>query len=695
MKIALVGSPNVGKSVIFHHLTGQYVTVSNYPGTTVEVTWGEFKRGKVQADVVDTPGIYSLMPISGEEQVTRELLFMQKPELVLHVIDAKNLQRMLPLTLQLVETGLTVVVVLNMMDEVRERGLKIDPKALAMRLGTRVFPAVSVTGEGIEELKLYLEEYIAGQQIIKSTNICSYPENIEQKITQIHQTLKSAYPVARRSLALFLLQGDTEIWEWVLEEERAAGKEQMLQAKRGSKNPGPNNESQERSLKKDRPANQSATKEFQINKPAMAAEDIEMRLLQIADVREGREVYQATTAVITMARQKKADELLRRVFDTSGFKVPRVQAFLSKLCTQPLTGIPMLFLVLYFGIYKFVGGLGAGTLVDFLDGVLFQKILNPAFTSVFTQLIPNETLRMLFVGDYGVLTLGIRYAVAIILPVVGMFFFAFSILEDSGYFPRLALLIDRIFKAIGLNGRAVIPMILGLGCDTMATMTTRILETRRERLIATFLLALAIPCSAQLGVIAALLTGHKILIWLAVILGVLLIAGYVAGKLMPGEPTGFYMEVPTLRLPRLANIFAKTRARMVWYLAEIMPVFVYSSVLIWVLQTTGTFQQLLQWMRPLMRMLGLPDGAAVTFLFGFFRRDYGAAGLFDLHRTGVLTGDGLVVACVTLTLFVPCIAQLAVMIKEQGVKKGLLIAAFVFPFAFAVGWLISKILILF
>lgn len=694
MKIALVGSPNVGKSVIFHHLTGQYVTVSNYPGTTVEVTWGEFKRGSQKADIVDTPGIYSLMPISGEEQVTRELLFMEKPELVIHVIDAKNLQRMLALTVQLVETGLKVAIVLNMMDEARERGLQIATESLAKRLGLPVFPAVSVTGEGIEELKLYLEKCIAecnnGQQMVKSSNICRYPEHIEQKITQIQQTLKSAYPVARRSIALFLLQGDPEIWEWVLEEEKVAQDEQKLRNKNVRNTEGKS----ETNTNPDTHGRDSTVDTKNLNHIEDLAPNIETRLRQIVGADERREVYQVTITEIAIARQRKVDEFLGRVFDTSGVKIPRLQAFLSKLCTEPVTGLPILFLVLYFGIYKFVGGLGAGTLVDFFDGVLFQKVLNPAFTNLFTQLIPQETLRMLFVGDYGILTLGIRYAAAIILPVVGMFFFAFSILEDSGYFPRLALLIDRLMKVIGLNGRAVIPMILGLGCDTMATMTTRILETRRERLIATFLLALAIPCSAQLGVIAALLTGHKILVWLGVILGVLLAAGFMAGKLMPGEPTGFYMEVPTLRLPKLVNILAKTRARMVWYLAEILPVFIYSSVLIWVLQISGAFEKLLEWMKPLMALLGLPNEAAVTFLFGFFRRDYGAAGLFDLHQSGVLTGDGVVVACVTLTLFVPCIAQLAVMIKEQGVKIGLLIAAFVFPFAFAIGWLISKILLL-
>ena len=189
----------------------------------------------------------------------------------------------------------------------------------------------------------------------------------------------------------------------------------------------------------------------------------------------------------------------------------------------------------------------------------------------------------LFVGEYGILTLGLRYAVAIILPIVGTFFLAFSILEDTGYLPRLAMLMDRVFKGIGLNGRAVIPMVLGFGCDTMATMVTRTLETRRERVIATLLLALAIPCSAQLGVILAMLSGAPgaLLIWGLVITGVFLLVGLLAARLLPGERPTFYMELPPLRLPQLGNVLVKTYTRMEWYLLEVLPFFLLASVVIW------------------------------------------------------------------------------------------------------------------
>ena len=281
---------------------------------------------------------------------------------------------------------------------------------------------------------------------------------------------------------------------------------------------------------------------------------------------------------------------------------------------------------------------------------------------------------------------------AIILPIVGTFFFAFAIIEDSGYLPRLALLIDRFFKAIGLNGRAVIPMVLGFGCDTMATIVTRTLETRRERVIATILLALAIPCSAQLGVIFAILADRPLalLIWAMVVLGIFMLVGFLAARLVPGERAAFYMELPPLRLPRLSNVLVKTYTRMEWYLREVLPLFVLASVLIWIGQITGTFNAALSALDPVVRWIGLPSQATGAILFGFFRRDYGAAGLYDLR--GVLDGVQLTVAAVTLTLFVPCIAQAAVMFKERGWKIALGAIAFIIPFAFIVGWGLSKVL---
>jgi ferrous iron transport protein B len=363
------------------------------------------------------------------------------------------------------------------------------------------------------------------------------------------------------------------------------------------------------------------------------------------------------------------------------------------LLQRPLTGIPILLLVIYVGLYLFVGKFGAGVLVDWIEGTLFAHYITPFLERLFNG-IPWASWRSLYVGEYGVLTLGVRYAVAIILPIVGTFFLFFSVLEDSGYFPRLALLVDRVFKRLGLSGRAVIPMVLGFACDTMATMVTRTLETKRERVLATLLLALAIPCSAQLGVIMAIVSGRPFVltVWLVSIVLTFLLVGMLGAKLMPGEAPVFHMEIPPLRLPRLGNVLTKTYTRMHWYFLEVLPLFLFASVLLWLGQLTGVFEWTVRVLRPVVSALGLPAEASRIFLFGFFRRDYGAAGLFDLERQGLLSPVQLAVAAVTLTLFVPCIAQFLMMVKERGAKTAVGMLAFITPFAFGAGYLLNLLL---
>jgi ferrous iron transport protein B len=335
--------------------------------------------------------------------------------------------------------------------------------------------------------------------------------------------------------------------------------------------------------------------------------------------------------------------------------------------------------------------------VDFLEGTLFEEYFNPWVTGLITGWIPWWWLQELLVGEYGIITLGLRYAVGIILPIVTTFFIFFSLLEDGGYLPRLALLADRVFKWFGMSGRAVIPMVLGLGCSTMATMVTRTLETVRERVIATLLLALAIPCSAQLGVILALLakTPGALMVWIGCMVLLLTLVGILAGRLLPGEAPMFYMELPPMRLPQLSNVLTKTYTRLVWYFLEILPLFILASVLLWLGKITNSFGKLVQLMTPLMNSIGLPSEASVAFIFGFFRRDYGAAGLYDLQTAGLLDGRQLTVAAVTLTLFIPCVAQFLMMYKERGWKVSLAIFFFVSGAAFGSGYLLNRLLLAF
>jgi ferrous iron transport protein B len=565
-RIALVGNANVGKSVVFARLTGQYAVVSNYPGTTVSLTSGRFTAGGEVCELIDTPGVTALDGVLTEdEHVARRILERGGADVVIQVADARNLRRGLMLTSQLSAIGCPVVLALNMIDEARVHGVVIDAAGLSARLGIPVVETVATEGRGIPDLR-----------------------------DAIGRAAVPVFDAAHR--------GDHA-----------------------------------------RLAHDLAV-QFRRHRPRSAA---------------------------------------------------RFQERLGRLVREPLTGLPILALVLY-GMYLAVGVFGAQTLVGIIEAGLFEQVINPGATAFVNRAVPWAIARDFLVGEYGLVTMGMTYAIAIVLPVVATFFFVFGFLEDSGYIPRLAIFSDRIFRTMGLNGKAVLPMVLGLGCDTMATMTTRILGTPKERLIAVLLLALGIPCSAQLATILGILGGVSfaaLVTLFGVVLMQMFLVGFLAARTIPGERSEFIMELPPLRLPLLGNIVRKTLLRVRWYLGEAVPLFLIGTALLFVLSRLGLLTKLTVAAEPVVAgLLGLPRDAAAVFVMGFLRRDYGAAGLFQMAKAGQLDGVQAVVALTVMTLFVPCVANFLMMVKEQGLKPALRILGVVTLIALGTGTVLNAVL---
>jgi ferrous iron transport protein B len=629
--VVLVGNPNVGKSALFGALTGRYAMVSNYPGTTVEITEGLAMLGHRHARIVDTPGAASFLPTSEDERVTRDLLLGSPPRAVVVVGDAKNLERTLVLALQLSETGLPFVVCLNMMDEAAARGIGVDLPALVGHLGVGVVATVAVRRQGIQRLAEAIEDPSRGHAVVR------YPEAVERAIARAIPLLPAA-PFLPRALALMVVAGDATLASWLGER--------------------------------------------------MTPRGLESLEVIIADLR--RELGQSLAYVIGAVRQREAGRIARAVTTTRHGSATRKAGAtrLEALSTHPVWGLPILALVLA-AAYLFVGVLGAQTLVEVFEDGLFGRWINPWAVALCERLLPWEPLRALLVGPYGVVTMALTYSLALVLPIVGTFFLAFGVLEDSGYLPRLAVMTNRLFKAMGLNGKAVLPMMLGLGCDTMATLTTRILETPKERLIVIVLLALGVPCSAQLTVVVAMLGGLPLAataIWAAVVMGVILLVGRLASAILPGRGSDFVLELPPLRPPRPANLLIKTAARVEWYLKEAVPLFVLGTLILFAADRLDLLRSLERASEPLLAgALGLPRETAEVFVLGFLRRDFGAAGLYRLAREGRLDATQVLVAVTTVTLFIPCVANFLVIVKERGWWTGVAIAAFVFPFAVGVG----------
>lgn len=564
--IVLVGAPNVGKSVLFNALTKGGAAVANYHGTTVDYAVGYYKSGARTYRIVDTPGIDSLDAFSEDEAVTRRVLERTKAHLIVHVADMKQLGRMLPLTLRLLESGLPVVLALNLADEAKRLGVSVDAAALERRLAVPVVCLAALRGIGVAALSSAME--------------------------------KRALDAPRR---------------------------------------------------------------FEC----------------------ARETEETRLARQSQAREIAAGALLRRGAPQ------QLEGRFGRFLREPWSGFLILAAVLYAGLYQIVGVFGAGVLVDAAQEG-FARFVTPA-VEAWTLALP-ETWRSLVVGPYGLYSMGARYAAGIVLPIVAVFFFVFALLEDSGYLPRMALLLNALFARIGLNGRAVIPVVLGLGCGTMAVLVTRVMETRRERVLVSFLLALAVPCSAQLGILLSVLSPRPaaLALWCAYLLGVFFLAGKLGHWLLGGESAPFCLELPPLRRPLLKVALRKTWQKSRRYFCEILPVFLVTSALLWGLDRMGAIAALLALFAPCMQALGLPEAMAEVFFFGFFRRDYGAAGLYELCARGVLSEGQMLVAAVFLTLCMPCVAQVVMLLKERGARFTAATAALTLGAAFGSAFLLHS-----
>jgi ferrous iron transport protein B len=632
--IALVGNPNVGKSVLFHRLTGAYVNVSNYPGTTVEVARAP-ARFDAAVDLVDTPGVLTLPARSDDERATMRALLYEPLQAVIQVGDAKNLRRTLTLTALLAELGIPAVLALNMHDEASARGVIVDAQALTEALGISVMPTVATGGEGIAQLTRSLADARTLQPLLH------YDGKAEAALADLTARIAARAPHPRltaRGLAILYLGQDSEVEAWL---EEASGD----------------------------------------------------TYAELASLRDAAHAQGVTPAALAHERGEAAGTLATRVTKRTAQASPLLAHRVGQWIIHRVWAWPILLGVL-FAVYEFVGVFGAGTLVGLMENDLFGSLLNPAFTRFVQNHISVPWLADLLVGEYGLWTMGMTYALALILPIVTTFFIAFGLLEDSGYFARLSVLANRLFKLIGLNGRAVLPMVLGLGCVTMATLTTRILHSPRERLITIFLMALAIPCSAQLGVVLGLLGGisfSALMIWVVSMVAVLMLAGFLAAKLIPGRRIPLVTEMPPIRLPLMGNVAKKTVGRLKWYLIEVIPLFLLGTLIMFLLDRFGALPAIIRAGEPLVSgWLGLPKEASAAFVMGFLRRDFGATGLFAMSHQ--LSPIQAVVGMVTITLFVPCIASVMMIIKEQGMKVTAAMLALIIPFAFLIGGILNHLL---
>ena len=417
--------------------------------------------------------------------------------------------------------------------------------------------------------------------------------------------------------------------------------------------------------------------------------------------------------------REEANIIFEKVFSVSAnsknnsHRTSKLKGKIDFFLLHPVYGNLFAFFLVWFLLYQVMGIFVARDIVGLIEGEFFNKYYNPVIrglVSYFLPLSPENLINIpefwsspvhgilasigtLLAGKYGLLTMTVSYLFGVLLPIVWCFYFTLGLLEDTGYLARLSVLSDSSMKHLGLNGRGIIPLVLGFGCISMSIITTKLLPTRKERLIMIFLLSLAVPCSAQLAIIQGLLAKQgglfSWLIWLFITVCILVLSGMLLNKFIEGTAQPLFVEIPSLRLPSLKKILNSSGHKSFLFLKETIFDFSIASLVISFLQISGSLQFIISAIEPLMSsLLHLPKELGISFMLGIIRRDFGVIGMLSVPMTQIQT----LTACVTLTLFVPCIASVTLTVKELGWKTAAFIWLFSFSFALIVGALLCRIL---
>ncbi|MEM1575380.1 MAG: ferrous iron transport protein B [Nitrososphaerota archaeon] len=649
INIALAGNANVGKSAIFNQLTGLSQVIGNWPGKTVEKAEGTLFFQGYRIHVLDLPGIYSLSTFSIEEIIARDYIAIEKPDIIVNVIDASNLERNLYFTIQLLELQVPMIIALNQMDFATKKGIKIDVEKFSKILGIPVIPTVAIKGEGIKELLSTIIDVIEKRIELNPSKV-KYGKEVEVNIEKLENIINEKIPelckkYPSRWISIKLIEKDEDIIKKVKEckngEEVLAFSEKIIEA-----------------------------------------------LEQIHG--------EPSIIIIASERYSIANQIAKEVIKFVTPPRVSIEERISDISTHKILGYIILILVmsLMFSIV-FLGGNYFSEILYFT----FEEMLIPIINNLLLAYFPPFFAKLI---NEGILS-GIIAGITIVLPYVIPFYIILAILEDSGYLPRAAFLMDSIMHKIGLHGKAFIPLILGYGCNVPACIGCRIMETERERFLAAFVTVL-IPCSARtviiLGLVGEYIGLHAVLLLYLFDLILVFILGRIAFKTLPGEPIGLIMEMPPYKLPLIKNIIMKTWARTKDFIYVAFPLIIGGSIILEILILTGLVWQINDFISPLIvNWLGLPKITGIPLIFGILRKELSLILLSEIAGTlefnKVLTSIQMIVFSIITMIYIPCISTIAALKKEFNWIKAISIAIVDVLLALLIGGLAYRILSLF
>ncbi len=630
LKVVLAGNANVGKSVVFNQLTGFHQHIGNWPGKTIEKAEGKLFFKNYEIEIIDLPGIYSFSTFSEEEIVSREFIITEKPDVIINIIDAANLERNLFFTLQLLELGIPTVVGLNQIDVAKKNGIKINYKKISKILGAPVVPMVATEGKGTYKL---IEKTIEAYRKKEKPATIKFENRIECKISKLKEQLSgkklSDFP---RWTAIRLIENDKKIVR--------------------------------------------ETKDRKILQKATA---YRKELEKIFHKKIGQ--------IFAMERYKLVAEIIKKVLK-KGKTAISLEEKLDELTTHPVLGYIIMALVIGIILYTIfkLGDLFSGYLEEFLSGA----------NMLISHWVKNVWLREIISSAYE----GIVAALVIVLPYIAPFYILLALLEDSGYLARIAFLTDNIMHKLGIHGKAFIPMFLGYGCNVPAVLASRIMETEREKTITAFLSTL-VPCAARTVIILGLVGKFVGIKWAFALYALDLVIIFLIGKtvnfILPGKPVGLIMEMPRYHIPQIKIALKQAWFRIKEFIYIAFPVIIAVTVLIRIMQILGWLRVMSELIGPItVGWLHLPTITGTLLIFGILRKELILVMLASIFNTTnfslVLSSVQMMVFAIVSMLYIPCVATIAALIKELGVKKAIVISVFEIAFAIFVGGIAAMIL---
>lgn len=658
--VALAGNPNCGKTTVFNNLTGARQHVGNWPGKTVEKKEGRFSFGGREIQVVDLPGAYSLGAYSEDEIIARDFVLLEKPDIVVNVLDSTNLERNLYLSVQMMEMGARVVLALNMYDEVNAKQIKIDTAELSKRLDIPVIPTTACRKEGMKELVTAALNQ-SGANNREPLKI-DYGREVEAELSALAQTIKTIPGLADkfipRWLAIKILEGDQNIWKVI----GKYGQTGQLVAQRDA-----------------------AVKRLEDKLGEDMASLIAARRYQF--------ISQVLTGIVVKPSSQK-------------------QSFsdkLDRILTHRLLGIPIFFLAM-FAVFQLTFALGS-PLADLVDQ-LFGWLGGVVGTGLTAISAPDFVTSLAVDGIIG----GVG-SVIVFLPNIILLFLALSLLEDSGYMARAAYVMDRFMHKLGLHGKSFMPLILGFGCNVPAIMATRTLDNRNDRLI-TILINPLMSCTARLPVYvlfagAFFSANQGIIIFSLYLLGIILaiIMGMLFKKfLFKGESSHFVMELPPYRIPTLRSTLTNMWDRSYTFLRKMGTIILAVVVLVWVLSNLpfgveyASQESILGRIGSFIAPVFAPAGfgfweAGIALLFGILAKEVVVGtlgvvyGVEEVGLTAAIAGSWTALSAysfMTMTLlYIPCIAAIAAIKRETNSWKW---TSFAIGYSIILGWVVAVLI---